>query len=359
MRLHQSKSERFVLRALGLLAMAAIMTVRAMSAAAAGSAGAELRVYFIDVEGGQATLFITPLGESLLIDSGWPGNNYRDAERIASVARRAGLSRIDYVMITHYHDDHVGGVAQLVDRIAVGTFIDHGPNRELDHGKTESGYAAYQAVLASGKSKRILAQAGEVLPVQGIEATVVSADGNLIGKALPDAGQPNPYCQASETRPADQTENARSLGIDIAFGELKILDLGDLTWDKEMQLMCPVNRIGLIDVYVVSHHGLYQSSSPALVDAIQPRVAIMDNGANKGGSIQTFETLAKVPRLETLWQLHFSNGGGMRHNTAVQHIANIEGPDAGHYLELTGHRDGSFDVFNSRTATSGHYSALH
>jgi beta-lactamase superfamily II metal-dependent hydrolase len=153
MRLHQLKMNRFVLSALGVFAMAAIMTVRAMSAAAAGSAFAELRVYFIDVEGGQSTLFITPSGESLLIDSGWPGNNYRDANRIASVAKQAGVRRIDYVLITHYHDDHVGGVPQLVDRIAVGTFIDHGPNRELDHGKTEGGYAAYQAVLASGKAK--------------------------------------------------------------------------------------------------------------------------------------------------------------------------------------------------------------
>jgi competence protein ComEC len=158
-------------------------------------------------------------------------------------------------------------------------------------------------------------------------------------------------------RPADQTENSRSLGTEITFGKLKILDLGDLTWDKEMQLMCPTNKIGRVDILVVSHHGWYQSSSPALVDAIHPRVAIMDNGATKGGSIPTLQTVSKAPGLETLWQLHFSNEGGPSNNVPERYIANLPGPDAGHYLELTASPDGTFQVLNARTNLTRHYAA--
>jgi len=322
----------------------------------------KLKIYFVDVEGGQSTLFVTPAGQSLLIDTGWPGNNYRDADRIAAVAKQAGLAKIDYVLLTHYHIDHAGGVPQLVDRIPVGAFIDHGPNRELDHGPTDYGYAAYQKVLAGGKSRRILARPGDVLPIQGITAIVISADGDLIAGALPGAGQANPFCAASDVRPADQTENARSLGVEIAYGKLKILDLGDLTWDKEMQLMCPANKLGRVDVLVVSHHGWLQSSSPALVDAIHARVAVMDNGAKKGGSVPTFETLAKAPGLQTLWQLHYSDEGATAHNTDSKYIANPQGTgdgpsDEGHYIELVAAHDGSFEVLNSRTGYRQKYPA--
>ena len=319
----------------------------------------QLKVYFVDVEGGQSTLFVTPEGHSLLVDTGWPDHEYRDANRIVDVAKQAGLSRIDYVLLTHYHDDHVGGVPQLVSRIPVGTFIDHGPNRELDHGVTEHGYAEYQKILATGKSQRILAHPGDLLPIQGMTVRVISADGSLIANALTGAGEPNPYCKVSEVRSADQTENSRSLGIEITFGKLKILDLGDLTWDKEMQLMCPSNKLGHVDILVVSHHGWYQSSSPALVDALHARVSIMDNGAKKGGSIPTLETLSKAPGLETRWQLHYSDEGGSAHNTAERYIANIQGPDSGHFLELIASKNGSFEVSNSRTHFTQKYPAKH
>src|ERR1700693_2131984 len=127
-----------------------------------------LQIYFVDVEGGQATLFVTPKGQSLLIDTGWAGNDGRDADRIVAAARLAGISKIDYVLITHFHNDHVGGVPQLVARIPAGTFIDHGENREATNGPTVQGWQAYQQVLGTGKSKRITAKPGDVLPIQGM-----------------------------------------------------------------------------------------------------------------------------------------------------------------------------------------------
>jgi beta-lactamase superfamily II metal-dependent hydrolase len=351
------------------LAMVLVMAGCLTCAAAQSSAG-KLRVYFIDVEGGQSTLFVTPEGQSLLIDTGWPSNcsvgskgtidctpEARDADRIVAAAKDAGISKIDYVLITHYHVDHAGGIPQLVARIPVGTFIDHGPNRELDKGITEKDYALYQQVLATGKYKNIEPKPGDVLPIRGITATVISQDGNLIDKPLPGAGEPNAYCKVSERRPADQTENSRSLGIVINFGKLKLLDLGDLTWDKEMQLMCPNNKLGHIDVLIVSHHGWNQSSSPALVDAIHPRVAIMDNGANKGGSTAPLKLIKAAPGLETLWQLHYSQEGGPANNTAAAYIANLHGPDAGHRIDLVAAEDGSFDVTNERTKITKHYPA--
>jgi competence protein ComEC len=316
-----------------------------------------LQVYFVDVEGGQATLFVTPSGESLLIDTGWPGNNGRDADRIVAAAKKAGISKIDYVLITHFHVDHVGGLPQLIARIPVGTFIDHGDNRETSDAATAQGWQAYEELLATGKFKRLTVKPGDVLPIQGLQVTVVSSDGALISAPLPGAGQENPSCKESGQYPADKTENLRSVGTLITFGKLRILDLADLTSDKEMPLVCPVNKLGKIDIYVVSHHGFSQSGCPALVHGIAPRVAIMDNGARKGGSPSAWDIIAKSPHLEDLWQLHFSEQGGAAHNVAPGFIANADGPDAGNYLELTARPDGSFEVFNSRTQATKQYAA--
>lgn len=339
-----------------VVSMAHAMLAANAAASSTGTDGA-LQIYFVDVEGGQATLFVTPAGESLLVDTGWPGNVGRDADRIVAAAKQAGVAKIDYVLITHFHVDHVGGAPQLAARIPVGTFIDHGENREPGDALTVQVWQAYQKMLASGNYKRITAKPGDALPIRGMQAKIVSSDGNVIEKPLSGAGQENPVCKGAEQYPVDQTENRRSLGTLITFGNLRILDLGDLTRDEELKLMCPVNKLGKIDIYIVSHHGWEQSGSPALVYGISPRVAIMDNGAKKGGSPSAWDVIKKSPHLEDLWQLHYSEEGGAAHNVAAEFIANPQGPDAAHSLKLIARPDGSFDVFNSRTGKAKQYQA--
>lgn len=323
-----------------------------LPAAAQTSKMGFLDVYFIDVEGGQATLLRAMGRETLLIDTGWAGHDSRDAKRIAAVAKEAGITKIDYVLLTHYHADHVGGVEQLAALMPIGAFIDHGPNRENTPEVTAL-EAEYQKVLTTGHYRHIVARPGDKLPITGMDVTVVSADGNLKGTL--SAGQPNPFCKTAQPFPPDDTENARSLGVQITFGKFRILDLGDLTQDKELALMCPNNTLGHEDVLIVSHHGWDHSSNPAFIQAIAPRVAIMDNGATKGGSIAVLDTLRHSPGLETLWQLHYSKEGGAQHNTPSAYIANIGETDKGYSLRLTADPVGGFTVANSRTNRTKHY----
>src|SRR3982751_4388468 len=279
-----------------------------------------LQIYFVDVEGGQATLFVTPSGQSLLVDTGWPYNAYRDANRIIAAAKMAKVKKIDYVLITHYHTDHVGGVPQLTAKMPVGTFVDHGPNRETSNAANHLS-SDYQAAIAS--SQHITGAPGQHLPLKGVDVTFVSGDGKLLEQPLAGAGQPNAACGGVAQKEADPSENARSLGFVMTFGQFKVVDLGDLTWNKELELMCPNNKLGQTNLLIVSHHGLDTSNSPALVHALRPKVAIVDNGAKRGGSESAWDVVKSSPGLQDIWQLHYADAAGAQHNAQDPYIANV------------------------------------
>ena len=316
------------------------------------SASKALQIYFVDVEGGQATLVVSPSGESLLIDTGWPGYEGRDADRILAAAHQAGITQLDYVLITHYHRDHVGGVPQLVDGITVGTFVDHGPNLE-DSAVTRSDYAAYEKAIAG--HAHVVVKPGWTLPIKGIEVRVLSAAGDHITSPLPGAGEANSNCASESAADVDPTENARSVGVLITYGHFRFLDLGDLTKKKEIELACPKNMLGKVDLFLVTHHGADLSNPKALVWALQPRVAILDNGPRKGASPAAWQIVHESPKLEDLWQLHYAEESDKAHNVTEARIANVKENCEGKYLKVAAQSDGTFTVTNSRTAEQKTY----
>lgn len=303
-----------------------------------------LDIYFIDVEGGQATLVVSPSGQSMLVDTGWPGFNNRDADRIAAAAKLAGISQIDYVVITHYHSDHVGGVPQLASKMKIAAFVDHGQNRE-DSDDTRKLFAAYGDV--ANKAKHLVVKPGDHIPVKGIDVVVLTADGEHIATPLKGAGQPNPLCASELEAPVDQTENARSLGTLITYGKFRFIDLGDLTKRKEKDLVCPNNVVGTVDLYLTTHHGLDQSNGKVIVDALHPRVAIMNNGAHKGGKPEAWKTVHESPGMQDLWQVHYAEDAGKDYNVAENFIANLNQTE-GEYIKVSAQPDGTFTVTNSR-----------
>jgi len=316
-----------------------------LTAGGAAKAAKPMQIYFIDVEGGQATLIAGPSGQSLLVDTGWPEANGRDAGRIAAAAKAAGVKRIDYVLITHYHRGHVGGVTQLASRMKIGAFVDHGPNQE-DSDATRENYAAYQKVLAN--TKHVVVQAGDGLPLRGITVRVLTAAGEHISMPLPGMGEANPLCASEPEAAADAGENARSLGVLITYGKFRFIDLGDLTKKKELELVCPNNLVGTVDLYLVTHHGLGQSNAKAIVWVLHPRVAIMNNGAHKGGSPVAWQIVHDSPELEDLWQLHYAVDAGKEHNVADKFVANVDESSDGHYIKVSAQPDGTFTVVNAR-----------
>lgn len=308
-------------------------------------AAKDLNVYFIDVEGGQSTLFVSPSGESLLIDAGWAGFNNRDADRIVAAAKKAGVKKIDYLLVTHYHADHVGGVPQLAAKMPIRTFVDHGAN--LEQSKTADSYfKSYLEIRDKGKHLEV--NPGDKIPIKGLDVEVLTAAGKEITSPLKGAGAPNPFCEGFQMRAEDKTENARSVGTVVTFGSFRLLDLADVTWNKEYDLACPNNKVGTIDLYVVTHHGMNLSGSPAIVHGIHPRVAIMNNGAKKGGTPEAWQVIRSSPGLEDIWQLHYAVAGGRENNAPDTFIANTDERCEGKWIRLTVRRDGTYTVFNSR-----------
>ena len=279
-----------------------------------------LTVYVIDTEGGKAALWITPSGQTVLVDSGNPGG--RDTDRLMEAIKDAGVTQIDYLVSTHYHVDHIGGMEELAKRIPIKTFVDHGPTVE-EREQVANFQATYKELYE--KAKHIVVKPGDTLPLTGVDWTIVTAGGDVLKKPLPGAGKPNPECESFQ--PKDITtdpENAQSVGSLITFGQFRAIDLADLLWNKEHDLMCPNNPIGTIDLYMVSHHGTDPSGSPQLVHALAPRVAVMQNGTRKGAGTQAMPTMRTSPGLEDIWQLHWGYGAGIEQNSAGVFIANVD-----------------------------------
>jgi len=334
-----------IFAALGLIAVA--------PANAAPAAPKSLRIYSIDVEGGQSTLLVTPSGASLLIDAGWPGNSGRDADRVQAAMRDAGIAKIDHLLITHYHVDHVGGVPELVKRVPIGEFLDHGENRE-DSDITRHDYAAYMKAIA-GKPHRVV-HPGDTINLPGVSAIVLTADGEHIDAIPGIKPEPNSYCASEPKAEADPSENARSVGVLITYGHFRFLDLGDLTKAKEIALVCPNNPIPPIDLYLVTHHGMNLSNARAIVDAIHPRASIMINGAHKAGSPEAWQTVHDSPGMQDLYMLHTAEGSDAAHNSAEALIANPKGSGSdGAYFKVIASASGSFSVTNSRTGQTKEY----
>jgi len=305
-----------------LLSLAVVAAIVVPAPAQKPISNKTLDIYVSDVEGGKATLFVSPTGETVLIDSGNPGP--RDQERIAAVLAAANVTSLDFLVTTHYHVDHVGGMTELAKTVPIKTFVDHGPTvepKEQIQG-FQTGYAELYA-----KAKHLVVKPGDKLPIGGIDWRIVTAGGKAIKTPLPGGGTPNPYCADFQPRENSRDpENGQSVGSVITFGKFKTIDLGDLLWNNEFDLMCPNNPIGKVDVYLVSHHGINASGSNTLVHGLEPRVAVMQNGTRKGGTLQTATILNSSPNLEDVWQLHWSYNVGVEGNPPGLMIANVDEP---------------------------------
>jgi competence protein ComEC len=395
--------------------LAAAVGLLALSGTASMQGQKTLDIYSIDVEGGQSTLFVSPSGESLLVDAGVPGG--RDSGRVIEAAKQAGLTQIDYVVVTHYDVDHVGGVAEVAAAIPIRNFVDYGDRIPMPQAAPPQGGAGRGAqpgpqgsapqpgepgrgnppgaqgspqggaarppmmnaakidedyAAARAKGNHLVVNAGDRIPIKGLDIQVVSSRAKVITKPLAGGGAANPLCGAYVPHPTDTTENINSIGMIIgAFDRFRMMDIADLTWNTEHDLACPSNLIGTVDLYLTTHHGLIRSGLPALVQAVSPRVVLMNNGPRKGGSVETWETLRQTKSIEDVWQLHYSvkrtasgnfeekaDPGGPDFNTPDQFIANMEEAAAhspAYLLKVSVRPDGSFVVTNSRNGFTKEY----
>ncbi len=350
-----------------------------------GTGAGSLDIYVVDPEGGKAALWVTPAGQAVLIDTGSPGD--RDVTRIMEAVAAAHVTKIDYLISTHYHSDHIGGLQEVVKRIPVATFVDHGPTVEPPAIPGREQVPGFQTAYADlyGKAKHMVVKPGDRLALTGVDWRIVTAAGQALKTPIagaPGAGRPNPACASTASKEGSPTdENGQSVGSVVAFGQFRAADFGDLLWNKEVALMCPNNPLGTVDLFLVTHHGLDISNSPALVHGLRPRVAVMQNGTTKGAAVEVMQTLRSSPGLEDIWQLHWSYTAGIEHNAPGVFIANLEDPAAlggrlaasrgaegrraggapspphapAYWIKISAHADGSFTVTNSRNNFSKTY----
>ena len=335
-----------MLRVLFLLASAVLVQAQTRN----------LDIYWIDVEGGGATLIVTPSGQSLLVDTGNPTPDDRDAKRIQAAAQMAGLRKIDMLLTTHFHGDHVGGAPALAKLIPIDRYLDHGDS--IEKSNNEKTASLWENYVKISQGKRTTLKPGDKLPLNGVEAVVVSANGEVIHEPI-NGGGPNPFCRGAERKPADTTENQRSLGFLLTYGRFKFLDVGDLTWDKEMELACPDNKLGAVTIMQATHHGFFNdfSGAPAHVWSARPQVLLVNDGPRKGWHAGAWDTAQKIQGLEGIWQIHQALATDAAHNTNSDMIANTEPTDQckGNWIKASVARDGSFTVTNGRNGFSKTY----
>jgi competence protein ComEC len=301
-----------------------------------------LQIWVVDVEGGKAALYVTPTGQTAIIDTGFPGA--RDLDRIMAAITDAGVKQIDYLVSTHYHVDHIGNLVELAKRIPIGTFVDHGPTVEgpnveqvppgadgLTVTKPREQIEGFQAAYAElyGKAKHLVVKPGDRVPIDGVEWRIVTSAGKMLkAPPLPGGGKPNPYCAdftpMAGTAGLVDPDDAQSVGSVVILGQFRAADFGDMWRTKELELMCPTNPIGTIDLYFASSHGAVASGSLPFVHGLQPRVVVMQNGTRKGGAPGPMQTMLSSPGLEAVWQMHWSYNALLEQNSPGLYIANIE-----------------------------------
>ncbi|HTZ20704.1 MAG TPA: MBL fold metallo-hydrolase [Opitutaceae bacterium] len=312
-----------------------------------------LDLYAIDTEGGKAVMVVSPGGGTMLIDAGYPTKDDRDTNRIVAMAGSLGIDHFDYIVASHYDADHVGNIPRLDARIPGRIFVDHGEPLPTDNAQDQRNfYEPYRKAI--GTRQRLIVKPGDTIPLPGVQITVVTAGGEALAKALPGAGQPNEFASGAKPEPIDVYDNAGSVGLLFEFGKFRLLDLADLLQRVEYKLMVPVNRVGPVDLFMVSHHGYKYSNSRLLVHALHPRVAIMNNGPHKGGDPEVFDILKSSPGMQDLWQLHASPAAGAK-NAPADFIANPEEACAAKAIKVSAQRDGTFTVTNLRNGFAKTY----
>jgi competence protein ComEC len=363
-----------------------LLTAAAGLALLAGPAAAQTRttldIYVVDVEGGNATLFVTPAGESLLIDTGnyGPEASVRDAGRIMEAVKDARLTQIDHLIITHWHGDHAGGMAELAKQIPIKHYIDHGPNQQPNPNLDK--YFAEVVSKLHASAKHTVAKPGDKIDMKDLNIQVVTSNGETIKTPLAGAGAPNPYC-ATFKDGTTNVEDPLSVGVHITFGKFRTMHLGDLAKGGEFALMCPNNRIGTIDLFLGLHHAVNTSTSEVMMHAVRPRVAIVNNGTRKGAQPDVMQVIFSSPGFENLWQIHFSQLSGQEYTVPGMFIANhtdaeaaampvapIAAPEPGpnappppahngkaYWFKVSAQTDGTFTVTNSRNGFSKTYAA--